>query len=148
MNFTSVMIVINFFPPSPHPSRHHKLPMEEDLHLRRTRGSELQIDGYALPTEEDEARMLANRDVDDMAAHRVEHMHAISRHKIHRAASTQSSVGGVIQISGMPGTAQETKAMNKVNELLLYSNNNNNNNNNNKHCLASLLLLFWLLIQC
>ena len=44
--------------------------------------------GGALPTEEDEARMLANRDVDDMASHRVEHMHAYSRHKIHRPSIT------------------------------------------------------------
>ncbi len=90
--------------------------MEEDLNLRRTKGSELQMDKYpALPTEEDEARMLANRDMDDMASHRVEHMHAISRHKIHRG----SAASGMFQIAGTQGGMEPgTKEMDKMIEAL------------------------------
>ncbi len=61
------------------------------------------MDKYTMPTEEDEAAMLANRDVDDMAAHRVEHMHAYSRHKIHRGSvlsNIMNIAGGMIDTTG------------------------------------------------
>ncbi len=37
------------------------VPLESDLLFRRTKGSELQLDQHAMPTEEDEARGLVNR---------------------------------------------------------------------------------------
>eukprot|EP00095_Tigriopus_kingsejongensis_P009937 maker-scaffold1000_size72005-snap-gene-0.9 protein:Tk09937 transcript:maker-scaffold1000_size72005-snap-gene-0.9-mRNA-1 annotation:"anion exchange" len=94
-------------------SRH--LPMEADLNLRRTRGSELQMEDMALPTEEDEANNLYNWDVEDMASHRMDHLPGYSRHKIKKGNS-------VFQVKGMPETAEESKTMNQMVEKLYGAN--------------------------
>ena len=75
--------------------------MEADLDLRRTKGSELQMDQLTLPTEEDEARMLYNRDVEDMAHHRMDHLPGYSRHKISRGST-------------VPKIASQGKGLNEV----------------------------------
>ena len=69
-------------------SRH--LPLEADLVLRRTKGSELHMDDAVRPTEEEEAAVLANRDVEDMASHRRDNMPGFSRHKINKAKASIS----------------------------------------------------------
>eukprot|EP00094_Tigriopus_californicus_P004373 TCALIF_04214-PA protein Name:"Similar to SLC4A2 Anion exchange protein 2 (Cavia porcellus)" AED:0.09 eAED:0.09 QI:384/0.70/0.66/0.88/0.88/0.83/18/317/1415 len=90
-------------------SRH--MSIETDLSLRRTRGSELQMEDMALPTEEEEARNLEYRDVEDMASHRMDHLPGYSRHKIKKGAST-------FQVKGTPETYEQSKEINQMVEKL------------------------------
>ena len=64
--------------------RKHRIAYEEELRLRRMKGSEVQMDSMwsGLPTEQDEAEMLGNRDVEDMAFHRMEHLEKTGRKMI------------------------------------------------------------------
>lgn len=63
------------------------MPWEEELVLRRTRGSELHMaDLYAMPTEEDEAQTLANRDIEGMNAHRTHELRGYSRRILGKSA--------------------------------------------------------------
>jgi hypothetical protein len=63
-----------------------------DPNLRRTRGSDVHLTDVSRlrpPPEDDEARRLANRDLDDLAAHRTDNLMAMARPKIKRASLFQ-----------------------------------------------------------
>ena len=95
------------------------MPVEEDLFLRRTRGSEVHMSAHTLPTEEDEARMLANRDVDDMASHRMDHVHSgvATRHVVKKKTSDAS----VYNIQGLKGISEEqAQHMSTVGYIFLF----------------------------
>ncbi|XP_063411589.1 band 3 anion transport protein-like [Mytilus trossulus] len=74
----------------PHKHRHHRHHHEqykqEDLLLRRQKGSEVRLDKrlQRVPTEADEANLLHTADLDEMASHRLENLQGIRRHKINR----------------------------------------------------------------
>jgi len=101
-------------------NKHHRrhLPMDEDLQLRRTIGSELHMDKQALPTEEDEARGLVFRDVDDMAAHRLEHQHGLSRHIIRKGSLFSSLAVNLLEVSGVPEGSEAKRKITGVMETL------------------------------
>lgn len=94
-------------------SRH--MSIETDLSLRRTRGSELHMEDMALPTEEEEARNLEYRDVEDMASHRMDHLPGYSRHKIKKGSST-------FHVRGTPETDEQNKDINQVTKRLICNN--------------------------
>ncbi|XP_013387963.1 anion exchange protein 2 isoform X2 [Lingula anatina] len=64
--------------------RRHHHHGEEDLKLRRQKGSEVQMDTMLkrVPTEPEEALYLQDADLDDMSSHRFENVRGIRRHKI------------------------------------------------------------------
>ncbi|CAC5412080.1 Anion exchange protein 3,Anion exchange protein 2,Band 3 anion transport protein,Electrogenic sodium bicarbonate cotransporter 4 [Mytilus coruscus] len=69
-----------------HHHHHHEHYKQEDLLLRRQKGSEVHLDKklQRVPTEADEANLLHTADLDEMASHRLENLQGISRHKINR----------------------------------------------------------------
>ncbi|XP_052080375.1 anion exchange protein 2-like isoform X4 [Mytilus californianus] len=69
-----------------HHHHHHEHYKQEDLLLRRQKGSEVHLDKklQRVPTEADEANLLHTADLDEMASHRLENLQGIRRHKINR----------------------------------------------------------------
>ncbi|XP_076088046.1 band 3 anion transport protein-like isoform X4 [Mytilus galloprovincialis] len=69
-----------------HHHHHHEHYKQEDLLLRRQKGSEVHLDKklQRVPTEADEANLLQTADLDEMASHRLENLQGIRRHKINR----------------------------------------------------------------
>ncbi len=49
------------------------------------------------------------RDVEDMASHRMDHLHGLSRHIIRRG-----SEAAMFQVSGLPDTQEQADCLNKV----------------------------------
>lgn len=68
-----------------------------------------------LPTEEDEAKMLANRDVEDMNFHRMDYNRGLSRHLIQKKTSEAS----MFQV----GQTEDEEKSDKMNKMLqrMYS---------------------------
>jgi hypothetical protein len=54
--------------------------------------------------------VLLFRDVEEMSAHRTDHLHGMSRHKIKRANTNAS----MIHVHGMPETSEQADKINKV----------------------------------
>lgn len=69
-----------------HRHHHHDHYKQEDLELRRQKGSEVHLDQklQRVPTDLNEATMLHRADLDEMASHRLENLQGIRRHKINR----------------------------------------------------------------
>lgn len=60
-----------------------------DLTTRRRIGSEMKMEGFQLPTEEDEANLLKNQDIDDMASHRMDRRHSRRSSRISNSGMSQ-----------------------------------------------------------
>ncbi len=89
--------------------RRRKMEQEQaaSLTMRRTLGSELQMDDMlnVMPTEEDEARMLAARDVEDLAFHRKENV-VPTAHLIKKRTASGASM---LQVRGLPSSPSQSR---------------------------------------
>lgn len=69
-------------------STHSHRTTEHDLRIRRRVGSMVKMEEYGkMIADDDEVDVLENRDIDDMAAHRMDRMGAVARHTISRRLS-------------------------------------------------------------
>ena len=71
---------------------HSKRSTEHDLRVRRTVGSMVKMEEYGQIADDDEVDVLENRDIDEMAAHRMDRMGAVGRHKISKDLSKPGDV--------------------------------------------------------
>ncbi|KAK3083355.1 hypothetical protein FSP39_020709 [Pinctada imbricata] len=79
---------------SKHRHKHHDRYKQEDLLLRRQKGSEVHLEDAIkrVPTESDEAQMLHSADLDDITSHRFEHVRGIRRHKVRKSKHSMTSI--------------------------------------------------------
>lgn len=90
---------------------------EDELTMRQRRGSELLPTvniSNVMPTDKDEAQLLHNRDIEDMAHHRMDYLHGMSRHKI----SSKRNSSTVFSIRGATGGGEEDEKKNKLMETM------------------------------
>ena len=74
-------------------STHSHRTTEHDLRVRRRVGSSVRMEDYGkMIADDDEVDVLENRDIDEMAAHRMDKMGAVGRHKISRTISKQDDL--------------------------------------------------------